>query len=407
MTIKKKQTGSLQDKQTERVKFKSRRSAYEDQLEAEINRPDPADGKDVLNSKADKGEIRKWLIKYSVSIALMVGIVYFTFSILMKQYSWQEIRESLSQTRWSYMVFAFSLIVLHEVCLASNLQYLLNLFIGQKIPFGLALQTVIVGFYFNNITPSASGGQPMEVYFLHRRGVKVAHSSLVFITMSFFFYLSMFFYTGLTFIVDGDVVMASLGDKKMMVLFLAGLIFNFFVAVFCYLICYKPARLRVVVKFLMSILVSLKLVKNSAKNLRKVARFLRSYSHGSQQIIGNRKAFFRLLTCCLIQVAALFTIPFAVSLALGAEPDWQFFRGIFGLQAVLYMATSAMPTPGAVGVTEGGFISMFSKILPATVVMPAMILTRVVNLYGFLIISALVTMWSFSISTRKKPLFAD
>ena len=65
------------------------------------------------------------------------------------------------------------------------------------------------------------------------------------------------------------------------------------------------------------------------------------------------------------------------------------------LQASLYISANSIPTPGAVGITETGFVTMFKSILPDHQVMPAMLLTRFINLYGFMIISAIITIIAF------------
>lgn len=348
-----------------------------------------------------KAEIRKMALKYGLCFVLLIVVSWLTFHILLRQYTWHDIRRSLSRTNVPIFLLTSLLIWIHEFCLAYNLKLLLDLFTGRRVPYSVSLQTVIIGFYFNNITPSAAGGQPMEIYYLYRRGVHIAHSSLVFVVMSLYFYISMFLYNAVALIFNLKFVLGNLGHMKY---FLGiGLVLNSGIAFCTYLIVYKPSILRRLLKALLCVLIKIRIVRHPRRHFRSIAGFFRNYAGGSDLIQGNWRLSLRLLLVCLIQVASLFAIPFGVCLSLGAKFNWRFFFETFNLQSVLYMSTSAMPTPGAVGITESGFMTMFESVLPHEQVLPAMILTRVINLYGFLIISALVVMWSFAVSA-KKPL---
>ncbi len=352
-----------------------------------------------MEQQASKAKIKKWVFQYGLSFLIMVAIVYFTFAILLKQYAWHEIKHSLAFTNIPLFILAFALIFVHQSCLASNLKMLLARFSGVKIPFGVAFQSVMLGFYFNNITPSTSGGQPMQIYYLFRRGIHIAHSCLVFIAMSFYYYIAMYIYTGLTFIFDYNRVMASLG--YMHYFLIIGLIINIGIGLFCYFVVYQPQCLRFVAKGVLWLLLKSKLFRHPMRLKRAVAKFLKNYADDSSSIKKDFKVAIRMLLTCLLQVGSLFSIPFAVCVALGAKASLSFFLRSFGLQSVLYMSTSALPTPGAVGITESGFITMFESVLPKEMVMPAMILTRIINLYGFLLIAACFTLWAFTFSIRK------
>ena len=355
----------------------------------------------IYSEAYSSAKIKKMVIKYGLCLILMIAVSWLTFHIILGRYHWPEIAHSLSRVRVPIFAATSLLIVIHELCLAYNLKTLLDLFTQQNVPYGVSLQTVIIGFYFNNITPSAAGGQPMAIYYLYRRGVHIAYSSLVFVIMSLYFYIAMFLYVGFALLFDWHFVLHHLGHMKYFLVI--GFLVNGALSICSYLIVYRPAKLRILFKLLLGILIKLRLLRHPRKHFRHFAHFLRNYEGGSDKVQGNWRLALRLLGVCLVQVGSLFAIPFGVCWSLGARPDLHFFLKTFNLQSVLYVSTSAMPTPGAVGITESGFITMFKSVLPHDKVLPAMILTRVINLYGFLIISALVVLWALTISV-KKPL---
>ena len=61
------------------------------------------------------------------------------------------------------------------------------------------------------------------------------------------------------------------------------------------------------------------------------------------------------------------------------------------MQAVLYGTVSGIPSPGAVGVTEGAFIEIFRNIYPQNMIKSAVLLNRGINFYLLNIVCGIVT----------------
>ena len=62
------------------------------------------------------------------------------------------------------------------------------------------------------------------------------------------------------------------------------------------------------------------------------------------------------------------------------------------MQSVLYATVSGIPSPGAVGVSEGGFLGIFQGMFPETMLNGAMLLNRGVSFYLFVLISLIVVL---------------
>ena len=60
------------------------------------------------------------------------------------------------------------------------------------------------------------------------------------------------------------------------------------------------------------------------------------------------------------------------------------------LQALLFVSVSAIPTPGAVGVSEGGFLVLQRVLFPDKVIGSAMLLSRGISFYIPLAVSGTV-----------------
>lgn len=61
--------------------------------------------------------------------------------------------------------------------------YLLGSLEG-KTPLFSCIKYSFVGFFYSGITPSATGGQPMQLYYMQKEGHKVSDSSVVLMTVA-------------------------------------------------------------------------------------------------------------------------------------------------------------------------------------------------------------------------------
>ena len=102
------------------------------------------------------------------------------------------------------------------------------------------------------------------------------------------------------------------------------------------------------------------------------------------------------------QVAVYHSIPYWIALSLGVTGQslWE----MIALQSVLFLSVSSLPLPGAVGLSEGGFLIFFRGVFPATTLSAGMMLSRVVSFYCFLLLAGVFvatrTVYSFRTPLR-------
>ena len=64
-------------------------------------------------------------------------------------------------------------LILESVNLGRTLKAL-----GEKSNIFKNFKYALIGFFFSAITPAASGGQPMQIYYMHKDKISVANSTL-------------------------------------------------------------------------------------------------------------------------------------------------------------------------------------------------------------------------------------
>ena len=124
----------------------------------------------------------------------------------------------------------------------------------------------------------------------------------------------------------------------------------------------------------------------------KLEKELESYQTSARYIKEHKILMLKTVLTTVVQMIAYYSVPYWVYLAFGLTEHGIF--EILTLQAVLYATVSGIPSPGSVGVSEGGFLGIFRNAFPEAVISSAMLLTRVANFYLFIIISAVIVMIS-------------
>jgi len=71
------------------------------------------------------------------------------------------------------IIFMAVYLILESVNLGRTLKAL-----GEKSNIFKNFKYALIGFFFSAITPAASGGQPMQIYYMHKDKISVANSTL-------------------------------------------------------------------------------------------------------------------------------------------------------------------------------------------------------------------------------------
>ena len=98
---------------------------------------------------------------------------------------------------------------------------------------------------------------------------------------------------------------------------------------------------------------------------------------------------FKTIVTTLLQFIIYYSISYWTYRALGFN-KYNIFE-ITTMQSVLFATVSGMPSPGAVGVSEGAFIEIFRNIYPQNMIKSAVLLNRGINFYLLNIVCGTVT----------------
>ena len=117
---------------------------------------------------------------------------------------------------------------------------------------------------------------------------------------------------------------------------------------------------------------------------------MKKYQVGARYIKLNKIVMIKTIITTYVQFLLFYGISYWVYKSLGLS-GYNIMQ-ILSIQSVLYASTSGIPSPGAVGVSEGGFIEIYKVIYSEEMIKGAMLLNRGVNFYLFVTISSIIVM---------------
>ena len=312
---------------------------------------------------------------------LLVGI---TLWLVLKDQNPAQLWTAVKQVRLPLLGVGLGCMAVYFCCEAKNIQTGLSLF-GSPAPYRACLFYAVNGFFFSAVTPSASGGQPMQLYAMYRDGHAPAPGVLALLTDFFSFQMA-----AVTLAVLGCFLhwqqLISL-ERGVLLCFFVGTALNLVVVA---ILCIAVFSSRVLPALWKGIMVPARRLfpqRAPAWNQWWEQQWA-DLCQCRQCYRTHKKQLGKMFLTSLLQLTAYHSVPFWVYLAFGLSG--QSAIAVVGLQAVLFLSVSSLPLPGAVGLTEGGFLLLYQTVFPAAILPSAMLLSRTVSFYLILLCCGLV-----------------
>lgn len=255
---------------------------------------------------------------------------------------------------------------------------------------------LLSGFFFSSVTPSASGGDPMQLYYMKKDGLPIGHSALAILTEFSSFQFVTVTMALIGFLTNYSFIQTSIGNIKY--LLIVGVAINVAILLVVLLMIFSTQLIQKIIHFICRILEKLH-YKKVEDFRQKCFEQIQEYKTGRNLLMKHPKVLMKIIGTTIFQVVLYHSIPYFIYLAFGLG-EANFFQ-FLAVQAVLYISVSSIPLPGAVGVSEIGFLGVYQLLFPAELLSSSMLLSRGISFYLFVIISGIVVLY-FSLRKRKE-----
>ena len=234
----------------------------------------------------------------------------------------------------------------------------------------------------------------MQIYYMHKDKISISNSTLTLlinlssmqvITIIFALVSLIFNYKYLNGILIAFFVMGILLNLSALMLLLVGI--------------FSKRLTRGFINLALKIMKFFK-VKNIEAKKEKLEKELEKYQKNAQYVKKNKKLIVKTILTTLVQFTIYYSTTYWTYRALGFNQHS--IIEIISMQSVLYATVSGIPSPGAVGVTEGAFIEIFKTVYNKSIMNTAVLLNRGINFYFLVLISGVVTIVNHITADKEK-----
>lgn len=319
--------------------------------------------------------------KLTLNIGIFAIIMALTFWSVFRNQDIAEIGSAIQKMPAQYMTATVFLAIFFVSLEGCMIWYLLK-GIGEYTTLLRCISYSFIGFFFSGITPSATGGQPMQLYYMKRDGNTLSSASVVLMTVAVL-YKFVLVLIGIGILLFWNAPLRNYLHKYYGLYFL-GLFLNTALVVILLLVMFSPGIIRTCFYKIEQVLMRLHLWKKTDTRGKKVDQFLSDYQETVKFLQNHKKLIASCIFGTFIQRFSVFLLPYIVYLGLGLSGTAMI--DIVFLQASVYIAVDMLPIPGSQGITEVMYQNIFKNIFTGQTLVISTCITRGINFYLMMLI---------------------
>lgn len=269
----------------------------------------------------------------------------------------------------------------------------------KREPLSQSIKVSLIGLYYCALTPSSTGGQPMQVVYMRRNKIPVGTATCI-VSIKFVIYelsLCSIFIAGMA--IGGPYYYTHHNEAFWFAVL--GFVINLMAVFFIILTIVNKKLVLKLGGGLISLLSKIRIMKIKEHALEKFEQTIDDYHTAASYLSKYKLRAVGSYIISVLNLSFLFVIPYLIYLSFGYSEYG--IIDIFTMEAMLFLAVSFIPLPGAAGASEGGFILFFSPFFGAATAV-AMLIWRFLTYYMMLIVGSLIVVFDevFAMKRVKK-----
>ena len=249
-----------------------------------------------------------------------------------------------------------------------------------------SLKVSFVGLFWCAVTPSSTGGQPMQIYLLHSMKVDVGYATSRLIQKFLIYQIVLTSISVLAFVYKFEFFTTSLSQPVIFTFVVVGFVSQFTITGALILVSFWPKLTKKFIFGIAKLLSKVKILKNLEQKARGLEEQLDIFHSSNKELYHHKKTLAVTFLLTFAQFIAMFTVPYCVYRALGltgATP-----LDMISSQAFVNLVSGMIPIPGASGAAEVGFTAFFNGFFTTETLMSATLIWRMINYYGVVVVTA-------------------
>lgn len=319
----------------------------------------------------------------------------------------------------SFVVLLVVTILVLFLCLKDNYHAIINTLISMDIKWLIVAFTCILMYWFlktlplyyftkshknnftyksavilllrtqfvNAITPFATGGQPYQVYYLNKEGIRPSTSTSI-ILENFIVYQIALVLLGIIAMVCNYFFQIFPHNDLLTHLITLGFVINTLIIIVSFIVAFGKKISKKILHLGITFLSKLKLVKDKEKKLEKWNESITNFHDSAKVLMEDKKLFFSMVIVNLVALSILYMIPVFVLYAAGCFDKVNIGIAIIS-SAYVMLIGSFVPIPGGTGGLEYGFMKFYGFFIHGSLLSATMLIWRFITYYFGLIIGGI------------------
>lgn len=332
-----------------------------------------------------KNKNNKTFLRYLFLVSLMVITVY----LVLKSLDISMLSSVVGMVRKEFLIVGGLAILFYIIIEGIILQMIINAQYKLKSSF-MGYKLAIMGFYYNLVTPFASGSQPVQIYILSKYKVPLSKASGIITNKTILYQVVITIYC--TIFIVSNASKLSYDLNSVMPLVMLGLSANLITFIIGFLAIINTDKVKSISYKIVDYLVKFRIFKFLSNKKGSIDTFIDEYTESIKFFMKNKKLLVGTVILTIIQISCYFSISFWIYKAFNL--NGYSFIYLLTLQVYLYMAISPIPTPGNIGANELAFFTIFKRVFPQTLLGYAVFLYGGFMYYLILILCGIFTIFA-------------
>ena len=334
--------------------------------------------------------------KYVLMFLFFVIIIFFTFTNIFDHNSLSSIINNIQKINIIYIIICLIIVCLYFLLQGIYMKSILKA-LKTKISLKTGVFYSLVEFYFSGITPSATGGQPVQLYYMTKDKIPIRKSYITLMLNTIYFKLII--------LILGIIVLLFKNSYLLnhsivyIVFFILGFTVDVLLVLAGFFLLFKQKLIKRILKFILKLCSKFKFLSKKTKDFN-ITTILKKYQDELKFINNNKKIVILNFLLTFIQRLLLFSIAFVIYKSLGFN-KYSYFD-LLAIQVSVQVAIEALPLPGGAGLSEKMFHDIFITVFGIGLADVGMLLTRTFSFYIPLLVSGIIILINMFKNKKKE-----
>ena len=327
---------------------------------------------------------------YALNVLFLIVLFIVTFYYIFREQNFCDVIKYIQSADKDYILLSVAMVLLFVCGESVIIHYLMNSF-SRVVKLTSCIKYSFIGFFVSYITPGASGGQPAQMYYMSKDGIRVSESSLILMVVTIA-YKAVLIIMGVFMLATESSFLFNHITGSVAWILIIGLILNILIIGLLFFIIFKQSFARNVLVAPIIWLGKKRIIRNYQKWTKKILGGINKYADSAEYLKKHKYVIFNAFVLTAAQRICLFMVTYFVYKSFGLSGTSMY--QIITLQTMIALSVDNLPLPGGMGASESIFVIFFDGIFRGNgmnYVLPGMVLSRSISFYSIIVIGGMIT----------------